>query len=128
MKTSTLFFALFKRRKRLKMQRSLEAKGQPDNLSIGSVSGPSKFLEKHNVGYRIKNDLRKRLEEEKFPRYVGFLNTKPKHSKKLSKKPHKNHSKHHGLKKHRGPKKHHKKHSTHKKHRGHKRHHKKHGT
>merc|ERR1711974_42523 len=49
-------------------------------------------------GYRIKNDLRKRLEEEKFPRYIGFLNTKPKHSKKHSKKPHKNHSKHHGLK------------------------------
>merc|ERR1711974_195421 len=51
-------------------------------------------------GYRIKNDLRKRLEEEKFPRYIGFLNTKPKHSKKHSKKPHKNHAKHHGLKKH----------------------------
>merc|ERR1719356_1418000 len=97
-------------------KKSRSKRSAPQPFDWHSVGGPSKFLEKHNVGYRIKNDLRKRLEEEKFPRYVGFLNTKPKHSKKLSKKPHKNHSKHHGLKKHRGPKKHHKKHSTHKKH------------
>jgi len=109
-------------------KKSRSKRSAPQPFDWHSVGGPSKFLEKHNVGYRIKNDLRKRLEEEKFPRYVGFLNTKPKHSKKHSKKPHKNHSKHHGLKKHRGPKKHHKKHSTHKKHGGHKRHHKKHGT
>jgi len=109
-------------------KKSRSKRSAPQPFDWHSVGGPSKFLEKHNVGYRIKNDLRKRLEEEKFPRYVGFLNTKPKHSKKHSKKPHKNHSKHHGLKKHRGPKKHHKKHSTHKKHGGHKKHgtHKKH--
>jgi len=34
---------------------------------------PSRFLEQHNVGYRIKNDLRYRLREEKYPLHYGHI-------------------------------------------------------
>jgi len=38
-----------------------------------STGKPSKFLEKHNVGYRIKNHLRKRLRNEYFPLHYGHI-------------------------------------------------------
>lgn len=41
-----------------------------------SVGEPSKHLAKHNVGYRIKNDLRKRLEDESvYPLHYGHIYT-----------------------------------------------------
>jgi len=41
-----------------------------------SLGGESKFLSKNNVGYRIKNDLRQRLEDESYyPLHYGHIYT-----------------------------------------------------
>jgi len=44
-----------------------------DGFDWHSVGKPSPFLEQHNVGYRIKNHLRYRLREEKFPLHYGHI-------------------------------------------------------
>merc|ERR1719419_889368 len=51
-------------------KRSVEAMDAFDWYTAGT---PSKFLERHNVGYRIKNHLRERLRNEYFPLHYGHI-------------------------------------------------------
>lgn len=59
-----------------------------------SMVGPSEHLAKYNVGYRIKNDLRKRIQASRYwPLWYGYLRAAKKNSKKNTKNP-KNTKKH----------------------------------
>jgi len=58
------------------LRRSRRSVGGDDDDYWNSLVGESKFLAKNNVGYRIKNDLRKRLEDESYyPLHYGHIYT-----------------------------------------------------
>jgi len=52
-----------------------------------NIGDASKFLAKHNVGFRIKNDLRERLEDDRDPLHSGHIYTGGVQSKNIHDRP-----------------------------------------